>query len=171
MFGCVASNALATSLKVFCWLSSSPPPRQQNQVTVTGPPGGTVGMTLGAATLGATLAATSLGATLAAVLAATDAAGGVVDPPQAPTTRAKTASSAAGRDRRDAMCSSSLIRMASSARGGAGSRRTPWSGMCSSAGDGSGLRWRRGRHRVGVGLPAGPDDDALDVVAGAVAAD
>src|SRR3954453_4033796 len=71
IFGCVASNALATSLNVFCWLSSSPPPRQQNQVTETGPPGGTVGMPLGAATLGATLAATSLGATLAAVLAAT----------------------------------------------------------------------------------------------------
>ena len=39
MFGYCLWKPSASSLNVFCWLASSPPPRQQNHVSVTGPLG------------------------------------------------------------------------------------------------------------------------------------
>src|ERR1051325_5109030 len=76
MFACDALKALMSFAKVFCWLSSSPPPRQQNQVIFTGPPGGTVAGPVG---LGAAEDATALGE------AATPLGDGVAFPPQAVT--------------------------------------------------------------------------------------
>ena len=80
MSGWVAMKELASSLNVFCWLSSSPPPRQQNQLKVTCP-GGTVA---GATEAGAADDAAALGddAPLGAGLAL---------PPQAVTSTATTA--------------------------------------------------------------------------------
>src|SRR2546425_850033 len=62
MFGCEALKSAMTCLNAFCWLGSSPPPRQQNQRIWKGPPGGTVA---GASLTGAADAA--LGAAIVGV--------------------------------------------------------------------------------------------------------
>src|SRR5713101_8133536 len=97
MFGCEALKSAMTCLNAFCWLGSSPPPRQQNQRIWKGPPGGTV-------------AGASLTGAADAALGAADVTGvGVaVDPPQAVATRAKAATRTPGRNGRAAMCSSSF---------------------------------------------------------------
>src|SRR6266496_577970 len=80
MFAWLALNFVMRFANVFCWLSSSPPPRQQNHLMVTGPPGGTVA---GPVDAGAWV---GVGAEVA-----TDDGEGLADPPHATTTRPITA--------------------------------------------------------------------------------
>src|SRR4051812_14986874 len=129
MFGWLALKSATTlSSTVFC-SGASPPPRQQYQRISTGPPGGTVAGPLDGG-------ATDAGAEAPPLLAGV---GVTREPPHAVTTIANAAIRAPGRERRDAMCSSSSDPMGSSA-GGCGR-------------DG-------GAFQVGVGLPALADDDA-----------
>src|SRR4051794_14595242 len=86
MLGCAVLNALITLSNVFSW--SSPPARQQNHLTVTGPPGGTVSGPLGEAD--ATAAVEALGDAAAAD-------GLALPPPHAPKASAATAIKAARR--------------------------------------------------------------------------
>src|SRR5215468_8242458 len=102
MFGWEALKSEMTCLNAFCWLGSSPPPRQQNHLIVTGPPGGTVA----GATLAGWLATAACEGVVDAAAALAGALGGevmVVDPPHAPTSSATIATKTPGRNRRDAM--------------------------------------------------------------------
>src|SRR5918911_1273938 len=90
MLGCAVLKAAMTFANVFSVEGSSPPPRQQNHLTVTGPPGGTVSGPLGEAE--ATAAVEALGE---ADAAAVD--GLAFPPPHAPNASAATASKAVRR--------------------------------------------------------------------------
>src|SRR4051794_28263248 len=109
MFGCEALNALMTLSNVLSW--SSPPPRQQNHLIWTGPPGGTV-----AGTLGASDAAAEADADATAAVDA-DGLGEVVPPPQAASMSDMTASRTASRAR--VLCTRLLLQ---GCDGGAGRR-------------------------------------------------
>src|SRR5438445_5620593 len=108
MFGWEALKSPMTCWNAFCWLGSSPPPRQQNQRIWIGPPGGTVA---GPVDGGPTDAeASAEGALLADGVAALL--------PHALASRAIAANRMPGRDRRACMAPPPDVPLATSAAAG-----------------------------------------------------
>src|SRR4029079_9864839 len=104
MSGWLASKVLASSWNVFCWLSSSPPPRQQNQVRVTGPGGSVAGAVDGVVLGGAAALAGADPLCDAVTLCEGD-----VLLPQALTRMANVAIRTPGRDRRACIAPPPLV--------------------------------------------------------------